>query len=69
MTYLLKHNYPRDRVSTQFNVFSTGVDKYMLFVPLRGKLIPFKREKLFAINISRLIYKEPFTIRYHLTPI
>ena len=73
MTYLLKHNYPKDRVSNQFNVFSTAVDKCMLFVPLGRKFISFKREKLFATDISRLIYKEPFTIRYltiryHLTP-
>jgi len=99
MTCLLKHYYPKDRVSNHFNVFSTGVDKCKLFVPLRGKLISFnplnaklnpichllallgahhifhvsglrvKREKSFASNISRLIYKEPFAIRCHLTPI
>jgi len=54
MTYPLKHNYPKDRVSNQSNVFSTGVDKCMLFVRLRGKLISFKREKLFTY-ISRFL--------------
>jgi len=38
----------------------------MLFVPLRGKLILFKREQLFASNISRLIYKESFLVNKQL---